>query len=120
MNYALKQMINRATLFTTLIIAALLNYTQKTYAQAESPKEDDFFKIMKVPAPEGTILEVGGLCTLPNGTLAVTTRRGDIFMVENPTSQHPFFRKFASGLHEVLGAAWKDGALYVVQRGELT
>jgi hypothetical protein len=60
-------------------------------AQAESPKEDDFFKIMKVPAPEGTILEVGGLCTLPNGTLAVTTRRGDIFMVENPTGQHPYF-----------------------------
>ena len=93
---------------------------KNTFAQAESPKEDDFFKIMKVPAPEGTILEVGGLCTLPNGTLAVTTRRGDIFMVENPTGQHPFFRKFASGLHEVLGAAWKDGALYVVQRGELT
>lgn len=120
MNYTLKQMINRATLFTALIIAALLNYTPNTYAQAESAKEDDYFKIMKVPAPEGTILEVGGLCTLPNGTLAVTTRRGDIFMVENPTSQHPFFRKFASGLHEVLGAAWKNGALYVVQRGELT
>ncbi|RAV58772.1 hypothetical protein DIU36_09745 [Mucilaginibacter rubeus] len=99
---------------------ALLSDIKNTFAQAESPKEDDFFKIMKVPAPEGTILEVGGLCTLPNGTLAVTTRRGDIFMVENPTGQHPFFRKFASGLHEVLGAAWKDGALYVVQRGELT
>ncbi|WP_184546592.1 c-type cytochrome [Mucilaginibacter sp. FT3.2] len=120
MTYTLKQMINRATLFTAILAASLLSNTQKTYAQAESPKEDDFFKIMKVPAPEGTILEVGGLCTLPNGTLAVTTRRGDIFMVENPTSQHPYFRKFASGLHEVLGAAWKDGALYVVQRGELT
>ncbi|QEM08274.1 hypothetical protein DIU31_013530 [Mucilaginibacter rubeus] len=102
------------------MIIALLSDIKNTFAQAESPKEDDFFKIMKVPAPEGTILEVGGLCTLPNGTLAVTTRRGDIFMVENPTGQHPFFRKFASGLHEVLGAAWKDGALYVVQRGELT
>lgn len=120
MKYTLKQMINRAGLFTTLIVGALLSNTQYTLAQAESPKEDDFFKIMKVPAPEGTILEVGGLCTLPNGTLAVTTRRGDIFMVENPTGQHPYFRKFASGLHEVLGAAWKDGALYVVQRGELT
>jgi cytochrome c551/c552 len=120
MIYTLKQMITRATLFTILITVALLSNIKNTYAQAESPKEDDFFKIMKVPAPEGTILEVGGLCTLPNGTLAVTTRRGDVFMVENPTSQHPFFRKFASGLHEVLGAAWKDGALYVVQRGELT
>ncbi|SDP51816.1 hypothetical protein SAMN05428975_1575 [Mucilaginibacter sp. OK268] len=116
----LKQMIKRGAFLFTLVIIALLSDIKNTFAQAESPKEDDFFKIMKVPAPEGTILEVGGLCTLPNGTLAVTTRRGDIFMVENPTGQHPFFRKFASGLHEVLGAAWKDGALYVVQRGELT
>lgn len=120
MNTIFKQMIKKGTFLFALIIGALLSDTKTTFAQAESPKEDDFFKIMKVPAPEGTILEVGGLCTLPNGTLAVTTRRGDIFMVENPTGQHPFFRKFASGLHEVLGAAWKDGALYVVQRGELT
>lgn len=120
MDNTVKQMIKRGAFLCTLVIIALLSDIRNTFAQAESPKEDDFFKIMKVPAPEGTILEVGGLCTLPNGTLAVTTRRGDIFMVENPTGQHPFFRKFASGLHEVLGAAWKDGALYVVQRGELT
>lgn len=120
MDNTLKQMIKRGVFLFTLVVTALLSDIKNTFAQAESPKEDDFFKIMKVPAPEGTILEVGGLCTLPNGTLAVTTRRGDIFMVENPTGQHPFFRKFASGLHEVLGAAWKDGALYVVQRGELT
>ncbi|MBE9583134.1 c-type cytochrome [Mucilaginibacter sp. JRF] len=89
-------------------------------AQAESPKEDDYFKIMRVPAPEGNILEVGGLCLMPNGNLAVSTRRGDIFIVENPSSQRPFFRKFASGLHEVLGVAYKNGSLYCVQRGELT
>ena len=58
----------------------------------ESAKEEDFFKILKVVAPEGTLLEVGGLCTLPNGDLAVTTRRGDIFIVENPTSAKPYFR----------------------------
>lgn len=115
----LKQTIYRAFNYI-LFTGCLLGSADKIYAQAESPKEDDFYKIMKVPAPEGTILEVGGLCTLPNGDLAVTTRRGDIFMVENPTSQHPFFRKFASGLHEVLGAAYKNGSLYVVQRGELT
>lgn len=89
-------------------------------SQSESAKEEDYFKIMRVPAPEGVILEVGGLCTLPNGDLGVTTRRGDVFIVQNPTSQHPFFRKFASGMHEVLGLAYKDGALYCAQRGELT
>ncbi len=86
----------------------------------ESPKEEDFFKIMKVSAPEGTLLEVGGLVTLPNGDLGVATRRGDVFIVENPTSTRPYFRKFASGLHEVLGLAYKNGALYCAQRGELT
>jgi cytochrome c551/c552 len=86
----------------------------------ESPKEEDFYKIGKVSAPEGTLLEVGGLATLPNGDLGVATRRGDIFIVENPTSRRPFFRKFASGLHEILGLAYKDGALYCAQRGELT
>lgn len=86
----------------------------------ESPMEEDFFKIMRVPAPEGTLLEVGGLVVLPNGNLGVSTRRGDIFIVENPTAARPYFRKFASGLHEVLGLAYKDGALYAAQRGELT
>lgn len=107
-------------LILVLVFGELLGGSRKALAQLSSQKEEDFFKIMKVPAPEGTILEVGGLCMLPNGVLAVTTRRGNIFMVENPTSQQPYFREFAAGLHEVLGATYKDGALYVVQRGELT
>jgi len=86
----------------------------------ETPKEEDFFKIMKVPTPEGIILEVGGLVSLPNGDLGISTRRGDVFIVENPTSRTPYFRKFASGMHEVLGLAYKDGAFYCAQRGELT
>lgn len=86
----------------------------------ESPKEEDFFKIMRVSAPEGLVLEVGGLAMLPNGDLGVSTRRGDVYIVENPTSARPYFRKFASGLHEILGLAYKDGALYCAQRGELT
>lgn len=66
------------------------------------------------------ILEVGGLVTLPNGDLGISTRRGDVYIVENPTSNRPYFRHFASGLHEILGLAYKDGALYCAQRGELT
>src|SRR3978361_1688955 len=105
---------------SVLLVVVALAFNAEGWCQSESAKEEDFFKIMRVPAPEGVILEVGGLCTLPNGDLAVTTRRGDVFIVQNPTSQHPFFRKFASGLHEVLGLAYKDGSLYCAQRGELT
>ena len=103
-----------------LLALSIAGFSLKGWSQSESAKEEDYFKIMRVPAPEGVILEVGGLCTLPNGDLGVTTRRGDVFIVENPTSQRPYFRKFATGLHEVLGLAYKDGALYCAQRGELT
>src|SRR5215212_5780173 len=103
------------------IITVTVLLLSNTILQAqESAKEEDYFRIVKVTSPEGTLLEVGGLCTLPNGDLAVTTRRGDVYIVENPTSRSPRFRKFASGLHEVLGVAYKNGALYCVQRGELT
>jgi cytochrome c551/c552 len=117
MNFIMKNISFRLRIF--YIAIALLSLQFSSMAQ-EAASEEDFFRIMKVSSPEGTLLEVGGLCTLPNGDLAVTTRRGDIFIVENPTSQRPHFRKFASGLHEVLGIAYKNGALYCVQRGELT
>ena len=103
-------------ILTTLFAVAMM----LTVRAQESPKEEDFYKILKVTAPEGTLLEVGGLTVLPDGNLGVATRRGDVWIVENPTSRKPFFRKFASGLHEILGLTYKDGALYCAQRGELT
>src|SRR5687767_10438056 len=96
---------------TIALFAQLCILQHISYAQ-ESAKEEDYFKILRIPTPQGIVLEVGGLAVLPNGDLGVTTRRGDIFIVENPTSQTPFFRKYASGLHEVLGLAHKNGALY--------
>lgn len=100
-------------------LIVLLTITGTVFAQPE-PSEDDYFPIADVTSPEEFLLEVGGMTTLPNGNLAVATRRGDIFVVENPSSANPYFRKFATGLHEVLGLAYKDGALYCSQRGELT
>lgn len=104
----------------SMLSLAALSLTYNIATAQETPKEEDFFKIMKVRVPEGPVLEVGGLVTLPNGDLGISTRRGDVFIVENPTSNRPYFRKFATGLHEILGLAYKEGALYVAQRGELT
>lgn len=114
-----KNFFRRVTLPLLLTAASFAGFNPLLKAQ-ESPKEEDFSKIMRVSAPEGVVLEVGGLTMLPNGDLGVSTRRGDVFIVENPTSRRPYFRKFASGLHEILGLAYKDGALYCAQRGELT
>ncbi len=106
-----------ALLFVVLTVFCC---SKKIWAQAESASEEDYFKILRIPVPEGLMLEVGGLAVLPNGDLGVTTRRGDVYIVENPSSPRPYFRKFATGLHEVLGLEYKDGALYCAQRGELT
>ena len=87
------------------------------------PTEDDYYKIITVPTPEDILLEVGGLVTLPDGRIAVCTRRGNVWTIENPEGLEgnlPVFKLFASGLHEPLGLAYKEGALYAAQRGELT
>jgi azurin len=102
-----------------LITISFLTYAQKVRPQSE----DDFYQIRTIPIPEGVELEVGGLATMPDGRLGVSTRRGEVWIVDNPYmtgGSQPYFTKFASGLHEVLGLAYKDGAFYCTQRGELT
>jgi azurin/glucose/arabinose dehydrogenase len=92
-------------------------------AEAVPPTEADFYQMVTVPLPEGIVLEVGGLVTLPNGNLAASTRRGEVYLIENPylSGGRPAqFRRFAAGLHEILGLAYVDGDLYLAQRGELT
>ena len=92
-------------------------------AQTHTPQEEDYYKIISVPTPEGILLEVGGVATLPDGRIALATRRGDVWIVENPNMEggsEPEFTLFASGLHEALGLTWSDGSLYTAQRGELT
>lgn len=104
--------------FKTALLSLAL--ATSAYAQDSSPAESDLYKIVKVSTPEGIVLEIGGVASVPNGDMAVSTRRGEVWVIENPTSPRPFFRKFASGLHEILGLVWKDGSFYCAQRGELT
>lgn len=85
--------------------------------------EDDYYKIVTLPIPEGIELEVGGLAVMPNGSLAACTRRGEVWIVDNPymfDATRPTFSKFAEGLHEPLGLAYIDGNLWATQRGEVT
>lgn len=87
------------------------------------PVEENYYRITTVPIPEGIRLEGGGVLALPTGKLMVCTRRGDVWLIENPTmagNRNPNFKKFASGLHEPLGIAQKNNSIYIAQRGELT
>lgn len=105
----------------TAICALLLWLGSSTAQQAAS--EADYYTLITLPVPEGILLEVGGMATLPDGSVALATRRGDVWLVKNPGMEggtSPHYHLFASGLHEALGLAWHDGTLWVAQRGELT
>jgi azurin len=107
-----------------LHIVSLLFIQPISKAQnSKSATEADFYILKTLPIPENAILEVGGIATLPDGRIGVSTRRGEIWVVENAYMQdgtQPYYRLFASGLHEVLGLAYHNGSFYCTQRGELT
>jgi glucose/arabinose dehydrogenase len=108
-----------------LLFSAVVLSTTVAQAQVPAQKllEEDYYEIKTIAIPTDIRLEVGGLAPMPDGRLGVCTRRGEVWIIENPnqvdgTPAH--FTRFASGLHEALGLAYRDGAFYCCQRGELT
>src|SRR5688572_3828851 len=100
----------------------LLAWTTAVHA---APRESDYYRIVSYAIPEEITLECGALEFVPDGRLAVATRHGDVYLVNNLYDVPPAkatFTRWASGLHEPLGLAFnaKDGFLYAVQRGEIT
>lgn len=93
-------------------------------ANPATGEEAKFYPVVTFPTPKDCVLEAGGLAFRPDGKLLVCTRRGEIWMVDNPTTETPSesqFSKYAGGLHEALGMWVKDDkTVYVVQRPELT
>lgn len=105
------------------LIALMWSYSPHSFTQSVgsvAQSEEDYFEIIDIPIPEDVLLEVGGMTNLPNGNIAICTRRGEVWVVSNTENYKPTFKRYAHGLHEPLGIAYKDGALYVAQRGELT
>jgi len=91
---------------TTLISLGFVS----AQAQSRQNKEDDFYRIITIPIPENIKMEVGGLQALPDGRLAASTRRGEVWMIGNPYLKgdgRPSFSRFASGLHEPLGLLYR-------------
>jgi len=91
---------------------------------AAAGNETAHYKLVTIPQPADCVLEVGGLAFRPDGKLLACTRRGEIWLIHNPTAADPAdikFTRFASGLHEALGmVAESHDSVFVVQRPELT
>jgi glucose/arabinose dehydrogenase len=92
-------------------------------AAKSAPTEADYYKLLTFTVPRGEVLEAGALEVMPDGKIAVGTRRGEIWLIDNAYADDPKaakFSRFARGLHEVLGLAARDGWLYVTQRPDVS
>jgi hypothetical protein len=81
------------------------------------------YRLVTLPVPDHVVLEVGGLAFRPDGKLLACTRRGDVWLIDQPGAEDPedvSYRRFATGLHEPLGMVLDGKDLYLVQRPELT
>ena len=101
-------------LFSCLLLSAAL-------VRAADPQESDYYKITTFETPKDTALEVSSIELLPGGKLALGTRRGEIWTVAGAQGDPAKvqYQIFAAGQHEVMGLAYKDGALFETNRYEV-
>jgi glucose/arabinose dehydrogenase len=91
--------------------------------QSADPVEQDFYPITTFEIPEGSVIEAGAFNVMSSGQLAVASRRGEIWLINQPLAgkvSADSFTRFAHGLHEPLGLAERDGWLYVTQRSDVS
>jgi len=91
---------------------------------ASQSAEAKYYAVDTFTPPENCVLEVGGMGFRPDGKLLACTRRGEVWLIDNPTSLNPksaTFMKYATGLHEALGLHVVDDTTTIIaQRPELT
>jgi hypothetical protein len=93
-------------------------------AAAPAKGEEKHYQMTTIPLPADCVLEAGGLAFRPDGKLLACTRRGEVWLIDNPLAANPAdvkMKRFATGLHEALGLYVEtNNVVYVVQRPELT
>jgi hypothetical protein len=85
-------------------------------------EEAKYYPIVNIPIPPGVPMRPGGLEILPDGKLAVGTRRGDIYFIKGAfdSPPRPEYHLFAGGQDEIFTLSWKDGVMTALTWGEMT
>ncbi len=110
-----------------IVVAMLTSFLPQQETLGEywgtAEEESKYYKMVDVPLPKKLAVEAGSFEVMPDKKrLAIATRRGDIFLTEGVFDKHPEpkFTKFASGLDEVFGMAYRNGSFYVNQQTEVS
>ncbi len=109
-------------MYRNLILAASFVCCGTAIGQ-DPPSESDYYPITRFEIPDGVVLEASGFQLMPDGKMAVCSRRGEIWMISDPMAEEvkaAQFKRFAHGLHETLTLAERDGWLYTTQRCDVS
>ena len=88
-----------------------------------APSQEAFYLREEIPLPKGEVMEIGSIALMPDKKVAVTTRRGDLWICEGAYEEDLSKVKWTvahRGLHEPLGMFYKDGSLILTQRPEVS
>ena len=85
-------------------------------------EEEKYYRLVTIPIPDEVPLKTGSFDVLPDGRLAVGTRKGDVYFVDGAfeVPPAPSYHLFASGQDEIFGLSEKGGDIYVTQFAEVT
>jgi hypothetical protein len=119
-----------ARLSTLAVLAVLTHPVQAGNRSGEdlgatwgtASRERAYYRMTTLAIPADLVVEAGAFAVLPDGRVAVGTRRGDIYFMDGVDAEKPAptFHLFATGLDEIFGLEQRDGDLYVTQSCELT
>ena len=134
----------RGIVCVSLIAVSSFMFTTPSSAQ-KNPTEDDYYKMVTYPLPDGLVLEVGGMDWLDKAKsrLVMCTRRGEVWVLDNPYTDTPMlepdknakpnpkakpvdpksivkYKRMLFGMHEPLGVLTQDDGLFLAQRAELS
>lgn len=114
----------------SLLLATTLLTTSPSHAEdlgamwGTAEEEAKYYPITNIPIPADIPMRPGSFDFLPDGQLAVGTRRGDIYFIkgalEPQPTLNPTYHLFATGQDEIFGLDWKDGSMIATQFGEVT
>jgi glucose/arabinose dehydrogenase len=109
-------------LFILILSVCFLHAEEVGDRWGTAEAERAYYKITNIPIPKDLVIEAGAFETLPDGRIAVGTRRGDIYLLDAVDAEKPSpeYKLFATGLDEIFGLAYREGAFYVTQSCELT
>jgi hypothetical protein len=113
----------RLIVLAALAFAPLLRGAEDLGAMwGTAAEEAKYYPIVNIPIPSTVPMRPGGLEFLPDGRLAIGTRRGDIYFVKGALDSppQPEFHLFATGQDEIFSLAWREGAMLATTWGEVT